>query len=136
MAASRLPSQNPLRKNATQTETARGKPLNVSRQRELFWEGGLMRRQFGETWASFAVRRFPDQLRADEKQEILQYGQEVFYVGTMAAKLKALAKVSVIHVGLKSYRYTQPGDHILYRYELCRFLRKGTFGEVSFDGIK
>lgn len=77
-----------------------------------------------------AVRYYGRQLTEFEKNEILEYS-EVYFIGLASCK-KIKGSAHVEHnFGYDDdqgdYKYSE-GDHISYRYEVVKYLGKGSFG--------
>ena len=77
-----------------------------------------------------AIKHYGEHLTHFEMQEILDY-PKIYFVGQNAKKLRNLP--DSVNNGFDdnqgSYHHV-PHDHIAYRYEVIKFLGKGSFGQV------
>lgn len=77
-----------------------------------------------------AIKHYGEHLTLFEMQEILEY-PKIYFVGQNAKKLRSLP--DSLNNGFDdnqgSYHHV-PHDHIAYRYEVIKFLGKGSFGQV------
>jgi len=82
--------------------------------------------------AATALKRHTKDLTAFEQSEILDFGHQIYFVGTTKDKIRAMPQTAH-NCGFDDengdYKIVV-NDHIQYRYEIISILGKGSFGQV------
>ena len=97
------------------------------------WETAECKMADNETWSQFAARRFDSVLTWHEKEEIVGYGNGVYFLGEKAKKFQPdkLRSDCGFDDSNGSYQAIRVKDHIKYRYEVLGFLGRGAYGTVG-----